>query len=93
MPLVKPSSRTHAETMMPAKLTCTRVSPSANATAENHREGYEAGMDEYITKPIYPSKLKELLAKPKRMQTVLEFDDGADGDAEVTSLIGRNGSG
>ena len=50
-------------------------------------------MDEYITKPIYPSKLKELLAKPKRMQTVLEFDDGADGDAEVTSLIGRNGSG
>ena len=69
------------------------VATSANATAENHREGYEAGMDEYITKPIYPSKLKELLAKPKRMQTVLEFDDGADGDAEVTSLIGRNGSG
>jgi len=69
------------------------VATSANATAENHREGYEAGMDEYITKPIYPSKLKELLAKPKRMQTVLELDDGADGDAEVTSLIGRNGSG
>ena len=69
------------------------VATSANATAENHREGYEAGMDEYITKPIYPSKLKELLAKPKRMQTVLELNDGADGDAEVTSLIGRNGSG
>jgi CheY-like chemotaxis protein len=67
------------------------VATSANATAENHREGYEAGMDEYITKPIYPTKLKELLAKPKRMQTALELDEA--GDGEVTSLVGRKGSG
>lgn len=67
------------------------VATSANATAENHREGYEAGMDEYITKPIYPTKLKELLAKPKRMQTALELEEA--GDGEVTSLVGRKGSG
>ena len=35
--------------------------PSHYHTAENHQEGFAAGMDEYITKPIYPTKLKELL--------------------------------
>ena len=36
------------------------VATSANATAENHQRGFAAGMDEYITKPIYPTRLKEL---------------------------------
>ena len=42
------------------------VATSANATAENHQEGFAAGMDEYITKPIYPTRLKELLMLPKK---------------------------
>ena len=42
------------------------VAVSANATAENHQEGFEAGMDEYITKPIYPTRLRELLMTPRR---------------------------
>ena len=37
------------------------------------------------------TKLKELLAKPKRMQTALELEEA--GDGEVTSLVGRKGSG
>jgi CheY-like chemotaxis protein len=41
------------------------VAVSANATAENHQEGFEAGMDEYITKPIYPTRLRELLVMPR----------------------------
>ena len=41
------------------------VAVSANATAENHQEGFEAGMDEYITKPIYPTRLRELLVTPR----------------------------
>ena len=41
------------------------VAVSANATAENHQEGFEAGMDEYITKPIYPTRLRELLMTPR----------------------------
>ena len=37
---------------------------------------------------------REAAPEPVRTGAVdLEFDDGADGDAEVTSLIGRNGSG
>lgn len=59
------------------------IATSANATAENHQEGFAAGMDEYITKPIYPSKLKDLLIAPKR-----QMDDV---DGEVTSQDrGRN---
>ena len=49
------------------------VATSANATAENHQEGFAAGMDEYITKPIYPTRLKELLMLPK----VREAEEGA----------------
>ena len=41
------------------------VAVSANATAENHQEGFEAGMDDYITKPIYPTRLRELLMTPR----------------------------
>jgi CheY-like chemotaxis protein len=42
------------------------VAVSANAAAEDHQQGFEAGMDEYITKPIYPTRLRELLMMPKR---------------------------
>eukprot|EP00982_Pelagococcus_subviridis_P004490 29197-Pelagococcus_subviridis.AAC.8 len=62
------------------------LATSANATAENHQEGFAAGMDEYITKPIYPTKLKELLMSPRLngAHLVHQIDDG--GEAEVTSV-------
>jgi hypothetical protein len=43
-------------------------------------------MDEYITKPIYPTKLKELLMSPRLngAHLVHQIDDG--GEAEVTSV-------
>jgi CheY-like chemotaxis protein len=66
------------------------VAVSANAAAEDHQAGYGAGMDEYMTKPIYPARLKELLTLPRRAMhnggggPLL----GAERDGEVTSDAG-----
>ena len=70
------------------------IATSANATAENHQEGFAAGMDQYITKPIYPTKLKELLMVPRVNNGTLVNDNngvgGDGGEREVTSLTDRN---
>ena len=69
------------------------VATSANATAENHQEGFAAGMDEYITKPIYPSRLKELLMLPKVREAEEVAAAAAEGaeakTGEVTSAATR----
>jgi signal transduction histidine kinase/CheY-like chemotaxis protein len=68
------------------------VATSANATAENHQEGFAAGMDEYITKPIYPTRLKELLMLPKvrEAEEVAAAAEGAEArTGEVTSAAAR----
>ena len=64
------------------------VAVSANAAAEDHQAGYGAGMDEYITKPIYPARLKELLTLPRRAMGRGPLEDRAERDGEVTSDAG-----
>ena len=64
------------------------VAVSANAAAEDHQAGYGAGMDEYMTKPIYPARLKELLTLPRRAMEERGPLLGAERDGEVTSDAG-----
>lgn len=60
------------------------VALTAGALKEEQRKCYEAGMDDFLTKPIHPSSLKEVLKKFLLENKIKESNSFSDSENEKT---------